>query len=167
METYKASLDKTSKILTSIVFLIILPGIIVSLIFTPWDSGMLESVVLLILVIFAYLFKVQSYVITDQKIIITRPFSILNKEIFLSEIESVSIPNKADFNSTIRTFGNGGLFGYYGWFRNKKLGSFRMYATNKTNRVLIILKDNKGKIVISPDDAGMADALKKHIGKPL
>jgi hypothetical protein len=38
---------------------------------------------------------------------------------------------------TWRTLGSGGFFGYYGRFRNRALGSFRMYATRSEGYVLV------------------------------
>jgi len=166
METYKASLDTTSKILTGFIFLFPIFVIVI------WkkDSQLSDLVPPFIiigpLIIFTYLFRIMSYEITDEKVIIKRPISIFDKGIALSGIESVKILTKEDFSGTIRTFGNGGLFGYTGYYANDKLGSFRMFATSGKSRILIILKDKKGKIVISPDDTTMVDALQKRLNKP-
>jgi len=163
METYTASLDTTSKILTGFIFLMAIFLIAI------WiqDPQIWDLVVLLIifgpLIIFTYLFRVKSYQVTDEKIIIKRPVSIFDKGFALSEIESVKLLNKEDFKWTIRTAGNGGLFGYTGYYANEQLGNFRMFATSRKNRILIILKNAKGKIVLSPDDIGMVDALQKHL----
>ncbi len=167
METYSASLDTASKILTGFIFLMLIGGIIMSLILDPWYSGLIVSVVPALLILCLYPYRVVSYQITDEKLIIDRPFSMFNKEILLSDIESARLLTKEDFKWTIRTAGNGGLFGYTGYYANTKLGSFRMYATNGKNKLLIILKGKKDKIVISPDDASMIESLLKHLRTPL
>ena len=57
-----------------------------------------------------------------------------------------------------RTFGNGGLFSFSGWFRNKKLGFFRAWVTNRKNCVVLKLEDRT--LVVSPSEpASFAEAL--------
>ena len=60
----------------------------------------------------------------------------------------------------IRTFGNGGVFGYTGYFYKKGIGSMLWYCTQRANYILIE-KTNGKKIVITPDDA---DGFMKDIG---
>lgn len=161
METYKASLDTTSKILTGFVFMLAIFGLVITFIQNPWYVGLGVFVIPAILLVSTYFYRVNSYQITNEKLIIKRPVAKFDKEILLSEIESVSLTDKQDFKWTVRTAGNGGLFGYMGLYANTKLGSFRMYCANRKNRILILIKNNKGKVVISPDDAGMVDVLQK------
>jgi hypothetical protein len=163
METYKASLDYLSKFLTGLIFFVGIFGIGLMLTQQPWYGGLVVTLVPVIILIPSYMYSVKGYQITGGKLVIQRVFSKLNREIKLSEIESVSIPLKSDFRWTIRTFGNGGVFGYYGMFANPKLGSFREYVTNRKNRIMIILKATKNKIVISPEDMGMAEVLEMAI----
>ncbi|RYY97680.1 MAG: hypothetical protein EOO11_10230 [Chitinophagaceae bacterium] len=47
----------------------------------------------------------------------------------------------------------GGLFGYYGRFANRALGSMTWYATRRDGGLLIHLGGGK-KILITPDDPG-------------
>jgi Bacterial PH domain len=49
---------------------------------------------------------------------------------------------------SLRTFGVGGLFGSYGRFRNRTLGSYRKYATRSTGYV--ILSTDGIPVVITP-----------------
>ncbi len=57
-----------------------------------------------------------------------------------------------------RTFGNGGLFSFSGWFRNKKLGFFRAWVTNRKDCVVLKLEDRT--LVVSPSEpASFAEAL--------
>lgn len=53
---------------------------------------------------------------------------------------------------SIRTWGNGGLFCYAGFFRNKTLGSYRAYVTSRKHAV--VLKFNDRTVVVSPGDPG-------------
>ena len=58
------------------------------------------------------------------------------------DVEIVPI-SKDDLKGSLRTFGNGGLFGYAGYFQNKKLGKYRMYVTRLKD--LSLLTDHNGK----------------------
>ena len=163
MKTYKASLGTTAKIITGFVFLLALVGVFVGFIKNNWFLALMIGLILACIFFFTYIFSIQSYQITEDKLIIKRPLSGLNKEILLSEIESAKLLSKEDLQGTIRTLGDGGLFGYYGYFFNRKLGSFRMYVTNHKNLILLIVSKSKTEIVISPDDAGMLDVLQKQL----
>lgn len=69
-----------------------------------------------------------------------------------ADIKSVELIEKATLSGTIRTFGVGGLFGWYGKFANSQLGNMTWYLTRRDKPVLILKKDSK-KILISPDQA--------------
>lgn len=81
----------------------------------------------------------------DDKITLHRlvgPNYIPSKDI----IELMAIPN-SEIAYSIRLFGSGGLFGYLGKFRNKKLGNYTMYATNLNE--LILIRTNRKTYVFS------------------
>jgi hypothetical protein len=50
---------------------------------------------------------------------------------------------------SIRTFGNGGFFSFTGYFRNKQLGAYRAFMTDR--RRAVVLRFRSTVIVISPD----------------
>ncbi|MDR2894080.1 MAG: PH domain-containing protein [Alistipes sp.] len=62
---------------------------------------------------------------------ITIPIQTINK---IYQIDSDTL------NGSIRTFGSGGVFGYLGRFKNKVLGNYSMYITERKN--LIVVKTN-------------------------
>jgi hypothetical protein len=68
-----------------------------------------------------------------------------------NQIKSVELLDKEQLAWVFRTFGVGGLFGYYGKFANTKLGSMTWYATRRNKTVLIETLDNK-KIILTPDE---------------
>jgi hypothetical protein len=68
----------------------------------------------------------------------------------LAGVEQVTVLPPGALRFAIRTFGVGGLFGYYGWFYRK--GPFRLYATRRDTLVEIVVQG--GRIVVSPDDPG-------------
>ena len=51
---------------------------------------------------------------------------------------------------SLRIFGNGGLFGITGMYWNRRLGRFRLFATNPAKAVVMRLHDRI--VVISPQD---------------
>ncbi|MCX5732154.1 MAG: PH domain-containing protein [Deltaproteobacteria bacterium] len=68
----------------------------------------------------------------------------------LSGIQEVAILPPGSLRGAIRTFGNGGLFGYYGWYYRR--GAFRLYATRRDRLVEIVAAGKR--IVVSPDEPG-------------
>ena len=87
---------------------------------------------------------------------------MLDKKILLSDVEKVTFSGKNDALRAIRKMSIGGLFGYNGIYWSSELGNFTMYATNRNNRVIIRMKNDK-VYVISPDDPAMADEIKKRL----
>jgi len=73
----------------------------------------------------------------------------------INEIKEIKVLEFHDLTGLVRTFGNGGLFGYYGKFYSRKQGKMTLYTTRRDNRIMIITKADK-KIIISPDDLALA-----------
>ena len=84
--------------------------------------------------------------IGDDKIVVLRRYRsvVLHRE----EIKSIEYVSKLSFRGAIRTFGVGGLFGYYGRYYAPALGSFTLYATSFQN-LYLIKKWSGESIVIS------------------
>ena len=79
---------------------------------------------------------------------------------------SAQIVDKETMKWTVRTFGVGGLFGYFGKFANRALGSMTLYATRRNNYVLIITTDER-KIIITPDEPiSFVAQFNKNFGQP-
>jgi len=67
----------------------------------------------------------------------------------LAGLRSVDVDAKA-LKGTLRTFGNGGLGAYHGYFYSKRMGKFRAYVTD-TSRAVVLRWENKC-VVVSPGD---------------
>lgn len=68
-------------------------------------------------------------------------------------------PDPTAMNGSLRLFGNGGLFGFYGWFWNRRLGRYRAWVTSPKLAVVLRFADRR-PMVVSPDDpAGFAGIL--------
>jgi len=151
--TYKASFDSLTKIVTIAVTILFAFIFFVPLIFITDGLGNQNSiytrVALLAIYIITYGFSTKAYQLTPDEIIICRLFG--NVKIKRSEITSVEIIEKEQMGWIIRTFGVGGLFGYWGKFSSSKLGSMTWYATKK-NRIILIKTINNKRFVITPDE---------------
>ena len=150
---YKASFDNLTKITTigvSILFAVIF---FVPLIFITDGSGDKNAIYTraagLAIYIITYGFSTKDYQLTTDEIIVRRLFG--NVKIKRSEILSVEIIEKEQMGWIIRTFGVGGLFGYWGKFSSSTLGSMTWYATRKNKIILIKTIKNK-RIVITPNE---------------
>ncbi|MFR9535026.1 MAG: PH domain-containing protein [Rikenellaceae bacterium] len=64
-------------------------------------------------------------------------------EIPLSSILFVTQIEPRDIKTSMRLFGSGGMFGYMGRFRNKKLGNYTMYITERKNLILVTTQTKK------------------------
>jgi hypothetical protein len=73
-----------------------------------------------------------------------------NLRIPLASIRAVRIASGEDLQGSLRIFGSGGLFGYYGVFRSPKLGKTTWYVTRHSHAVLVVT--SAGNFVLSPDD---------------
>lgn len=158
--TSEASLDKTSKLIT--VAICVLFGILsirqVSMILN--NDATLQSIgvlaVLLSIVFFSFLFRTTAYSLSSEELVIHRP--VKNVSVAISNIKFVQPVAPENLKGTIRTFGVGGLFGYYGTFSNSKLGKMTWYLTQKRNMVLIHTHLDQ-TILISPDEQQFVDRL--------
>jgi hypothetical protein len=108
------------------------------------------------------LYRPIKYIIDKDKLVIKRPFKDLTLDI--KKIKDAFLTKKESMRWTIRTFGNGGLFGYFGQFNNETFGDMTWYATKRNNYTIIETIDNE-KIILTPDDTEMVKELRKLIRK--
>lgn len=67
------------------------------------------------------------------------------------QIMDVRRVSEDEMKGLSRSFGFGGLFGYYGHYHNATIGDMTFYATQQKNWVLIHTSDNKA-LILTPDD---------------
>lgn len=167
---YSASKDWLVKVITFVIILIaIFTGYLVVSQFysaeinqTSLLAAIITFVLIGLLILMTYLFAPKGYRLDSGNLHIIRPLG--DRIIPLSSITKVEhIPNDKHMFG-LRTFGVGGLFGYYGHYRYKDIGSVQLFATQRTNRILIHLQDDK-KILITPDDLSLLEKLKQAIGQ--
>lgn len=78
----------------------------------------------------------------------------------IGAIVEVRTISKEERSKSIRIFGSGGLYGYFGDFWNEKIGDYKLYATEK--RDMIYVKTIGEAYVISSRDSGKAMEVLEH-----
>jgi len=153
MKIFKASLDATALFITisiTIVFLFVLYLLILQ--WPVGGYGKYFGVILPPVIYFlAWVFRPVNYRITEDELIVYR--LLRSVHIPLKNIVSAERIDTNKISWTIRTFGVGGLFGYYGRFRNTVMGPMIWYATRK-DRPVMIKTTRDEKIILTPDDPG-------------
>lgn len=146
---YKASLDLPAKIITGLFHILCL--------FFALKGMLLPAIILFATDLICYFLHPTAYELNKDELIIQRPF----KQVVIkrNDIADIQFLTDEQLKWTIRSFGVGGLFGYFGYFYNRQLGSMLWYTSQRKNRILIRLK-NEEKIVISPDDSALFESLK-------
>jgi hypothetical protein len=151
MTTFTTSLDKSNKIMTILLFLVIIAALIPSILFTPEEARYTIIFTLILvgsLLVIAFLIRPNNYSVSSDKLLIHRMLD--DVEIDRNNIKSVQEIDESQVKNSIRTFGVGGFFGSFGKFWNSKLGKMTWYVTRKNNFVLVETKDQK-KIILTPD----------------
>jgi hypothetical protein len=105
------------------------------------------SLVILAILLVAAAFAIRGYSVMDGKLLIHR-LGWSNK-FDLSELVTAEASPGATMGS-LRTMGIGGLFGFVGHFHNEILGSYKAFATNEFNTVVLVFGNQT--IVVTPDD---------------
>jgi len=147
---FKASMDKMTKIVTIGVALLIVAVTIVPAALDGFTDLSLMFLMIPTIVVLglAYIWAPRHYEIHKDRVVVVR--TIGKVEIPRKDITSVTLPGKAAMAKTVRTFGVGGFFGYYGSFYNATLGNMTWYATRRSQPVLLVTQNKK--ILLTPDD---------------
>jgi hypothetical protein len=149
---FKTSLSKTVVVITvaiTIIFAVILIDLNVNTKLRLTPVSIISSVFLLVIYFAVFAFRPLHYIVKDEAVIIKRPFT--DVRLLKKNIQSVELVSKDKIKGTIRTFGVGGLFGYFGKFWNYKIGKMTWYATRANNLVLIKTIGDQN-IIITPNN---------------
>lgn len=109
--------------------------------------GWAFAIFMMLVIIISYLLSPKKYSFEGANLIIEK---VIGKKITIpfNEIEGyVWIPDFTKLK-VVRTFGNGGLFGYYGMFSTAEYGSVNCQLTSLKN--IFIIKSKKGNFALSP-----------------
>lgn len=162
---YKTSLDTAAKVITGLISAMFLTLTIYNFSLIGLESswrnvGALIFTTSLVVIVYAicFLYRPTKYVIANGRLTVKRP--IKDFSIDIQSIKSTTIADKDSMKWTIRTFGNGGLFGYFGKFYNAAFGKMTWYATRRNNYLVLSTSEN-GKIVLTPDNLEMAKEIER------
>lgn len=140
-----AKFDSRTKVITIVILLLFVFFPVSTFFFEPPRIGVSIAVIVLMLLM-AFI----SFGMIPKRIAVSHA-QILIKNLFgailinMNQIESVTEQSKSGLNH--RTFGVGGLFGYFGYFNGGQI----WYVTNRNKKVIIKLKSGK-TYVISPEN---------------
>jgi len=111
------------------------------------DRGPWRWIALLPLFVLALgaLFTIRGYTVVADAILIHRLF--WTSRLPLTGLESAEFTPDA-MRRSLRTFGNGGLFSFTGFYRNKALGAYRAFVTDLHRTV--VLRFRARTVVVSP-----------------
>ncbi|WP_197088653.1 PH domain-containing protein [Rufibacter radiotolerans] len=165
---YKASLDSFAKVITAgtvLLFLALGYKSVKALAAAPNDmttllihGGLLLFMAAILLG--CYLYAPQSYRVGANYLEIVRPAQ--NKRINFTDIREIRALAGPEMNGVIRTFGVGGLFGYFGKYYSPGLGSMTFYATQRNNRLIIETRQGK-KMILTPDNPQLLEHLEAQL----
>ncbi len=151
---FTASLDKTALVLTllvTVVFAVLIGGQYSFISDGGQATPLYTTATCLLLYGLAFAFHPMSYTVTEAEVRIGRP--LRDVRIKRAAIRrAVALPAQ-DLSASVRLFGVGGLFGYYGKYANHILGRTTWYATRRDTPVLLETTDNK-KYILTPNDPG-------------
>ena len=144
MKSYKAPWSTSLAIISLLVSLICVGTAIVML----WSGhGLIRWAAVLPLAIISggALFTVRGYTVAQDAIMVHRLF--WTTRLPLAGLQSVQFQANA-MHGSIRTFGNGGLFAFSGWFHNRALGGYRAFVTDP--RRTVVLHFPQRVVIVSP-----------------
>lgn len=110
-----------------------------------WVALAAPAVALVALIVLS-LFGVWGYAIHKDELWVRR--TLWQTRVSLSGLRAATVDSDA-MKRAWRTAGNGGFMAFTGWFRNKRLGSYRAFVTDARRCVVLEFEDRK--IVVSPD----------------
>jgi len=122
----------------------------------PGPSAII-AFLLMVTFVFCMLQWTRGYTVTSSTLVINK---LVGQRVIAREnILSVFPVKDNDLRWSIRTFGSGGLFGYFGKFYNTKYGDMTWYATRVSRFVMVELKGGE-HIVLTPDQEDLVEKLK-------
>lgn len=153
----KLEFDLTTKIISALVIAIPFVMIIAQYTFINDHNVILDitAIFLFITYFITWMMHPTSYEITNENLLIHRPFHAI--KISLASIKNIE---RTEPGYSMRIFGSGGLFGYFGLFSSNKLGRHNRYTGNNEN--LVLLNAGKKKYLLSIHDELFFQELIKH-----
>jgi hypothetical protein len=147
---FSLSYDRTAKIISSLV-LALLVVLCVSL-QTPVVIGISVAIAVV-----AYAYAPRSYAISEGAIVVRRLAGSVRFP--LKSIREARLAAADDLRGTLKVWGSGGLFGYYGLYRTSKLGRSSWYVTDRS-KMVVLVTDGKTALLSPGDPDGFLAAVR-------
>lgn len=136
-----------------LLFALVMLGASLSGRMVPDDNGNLflsiVAALLLLLGVMMFLYSPRAYLVEGKDLVVRR--LIGNKRIAATDISRIRMPDEKELKWPIRTFGNGGLFGYTGRYYTKHIGSMIWYCTRR-DRLIVVERNFRLPVILSPDN---------------
>jgi hypothetical protein len=145
MKHYKAPWGTSLKVISSSATVLCL-GIALGMVWKGGGVLLWLALLPLAIVVVAAPFTIRGYSVTSDAILVHRLFWAT--WLPLAGLQSAEFCPNA-MRGSIRTCGNGGLFSFTGFYRNKLLGAYQAFVTDP--RRTVVLCYAKRTVVISPD----------------
>lgn len=151
-----AKMDRSTLMIT-IVFVVLIIGLIASLIFGRSIDSSIRWIIIIILMaaLISSFLMIPKVSINGEIVHIKNAF--VNINIPEREISTVKRYKRIGFN--LRIFGVGGLFGYFGYFNGGEI----WYVTNIKKKVKITTRSGKIYIISPEDPDGFLEAVNNRI----
>lgn len=136
---FAASYDRTAIVITTVVVVIMLAAILISqsAIVAVLTTGILAA---------SWAYSPRRYEVHGRDIIVHRVIGSVR----LGPVEMIRPATADDLRGTLRLWGSGGLFGYFGLYRTSTVGKCWWYVTNRGNT--LIAATGGVTALVSPDD---------------
>jgi hypothetical protein len=143
MKHYKAQWDTSLIVVSSLATVTCLGIAFVA--FRHGGASWWLGLALLALVGGCALFAIRGYAVTPEAILVHR--LLWTTRLPLAGLRSAQFEPNA-MRWSLRTFGNGGFFSFSGFYRNKPLGTYRAFVTDRHQTV--VLRYDGRTVVVSP-----------------
>ncbi len=140
--SFSASYDLTTKIVSLLAFAAVIGAVAAS-------RSAVIAFLLFVAIFMTYAYSPRGYTCEGRSVIVRR--LVGDVTIPLDGLREARPTTGDDFRGCMRLWGSGGLFGYFGSFRTKKLGKSTWYVTNRKNTVVVVTASKTA--LFSPDDA--------------
>ncbi len=134
MDYFRARYDALTLGITAFSLLILGGMSLLVLTFVPQRFSWPAALLLLTVVLITYGFSPRGFSLSPDGLRIHRPFGA--HVLPYDRIRSARRAQPGELCG-LRTFGSGGMFGFFGWFWSRRLGHYRAFVTNRREMVLV------------------------------
>ena len=155
MARFDAPWDRSLKVSTGF-FLVLMLGMAIG--FVAFDtrlypgpsafrwSLLLGPVIVALVIPGVWVLAPRDYTIEGGELTVNRP--LFPVRIPLASIRDVTRVDRRQAGAFLKVSGAAGLFGHYGRFYSRPLGTFRLYATRRDH--LVVIDTDSGRFVVTP-----------------